>query len=248
MRVVCVPRSTLVKILVCFFAGGAMLHAREDTDDADLPSLAWYFPVDLLRSASGTLLANRSARAHAVDVQYWKPHPRSRPVFQSTCRRAAGSDLDDTRIDRLVCLCRVAVGPRFEFHSCPRWWTGRLDDRAEVVSNGSSCVALCVWLVPGGPTALALCHNTGLERESRPRNRSGLGRHVSDLLVFLACSDGGCSGDFVVVRNDSVGDLAARILKPRILDQFRNQFTQVAGLSWLCQVRLGPALQSHLMI
>lgn len=218
-----------------------MLHAREDTDDADLASLAWDFPVDLLRSAGSPLLANRSARAHAVDVQYWKPHPRAWSVLQSTCCRAAGGDLDDTGTGGLVYLRRVGVGCVFEFHPCPRRRTGRLDDRAEMVSNGSKCLALSVWLVPGGPTDLAFYHATGFEREPRALSRSGLGTHVSVLLVFLACSDGSCSGGPVVVRNDSGGHLASGILKPRSLDQFRNQLTQIGGLTRLYQVPLSSA-------
>src|SRR5688500_147010 len=47
------------KIGVCFFAGGAMLHAREDTVDADLASMARPAPSDFLLRAGSSLLPHQ---------------------------------------------------------------------------------------------------------------------------------------------------------------------------------------------
>src|SRR5687767_9314691 len=72
-------RSAVVKIGVCFFGGDDILRIREDTDFSPFTRRAAAY---LLLCPGNPLLADRSARSRAVDLQRGKPHPRARSFFR----------------------------------------------------------------------------------------------------------------------------------------------------------------------
>src|SRR5438445_9792178 len=65
--------------------------------------------VDFLFGAGSSLLAHRPARSHVLDVQHWKSAPGDWSSPGPANSPSGGRPLGDSRIGRVVPLCRHAL-------------------------------------------------------------------------------------------------------------------------------------------